>query len=86
MILDRVLGLSIGASEYGPIYSLYILAVLIPGLIVSVRRLHDVGKSGWFLLVSLIPVAGIIWLIVVLCTDGTVGDNKHGANPKAAAA
>ncbi len=61
---------------------IYSLVVLIPGLAVSVRRLHDVGKSGWFLLISLIPIVGSIWLLVLMCTDGQPGQNQWGANPK----
>ena len=58
------------------------LFVLIPGLAVCVRRLHDVGKSGWMLLVCLIPVVGAIWLFILMCTDSEIGTNKWGDNPK----
>lgn len=64
--------------------NLYGLAVLIPGIAVGVRRLHDIGKSGWYMFISLIPIIGIIWLIVLLATDSNPGDNKYGPNPKAA--
>ena len=57
---------------------------LIPGLAVSVRRLYDVGNSGWFLLISLISLIGGIWLLVLLCTDGDNGDNAYGGSSKAA--
>ncbi len=57
---------------------LYSLAVLVPGLAVSVRRMHDIGKSGWMLLVVLIPLVGWIWLIVLYARKGDVGDNKYG--------
>lgn len=70
---------------FGPlfmVYAIYAIAVFIPGLAVSVRRLHDVGKSGWYLLIYLIPIAGPIWLLVLLCTDSQPGDNKYGPNPK----
>jgi len=50
MFLDNILGIAIDGLRYGPIFMLYVVAVLIPGLAVSVRRLHDVGKSGWMLL------------------------------------
>jgi uncharacterized membrane protein YhaH (DUF805 family) len=62
---------------------LYWLAVLVPGLAVCVRRLHDIDKSGWFILISLIPAVGGIILIVLLCLDGTPGDNRYGPSPKA---
>jgi uncharacterized membrane protein YhaH (DUF805 family) len=61
---------------------LYLLATFIPSLAVMVRRLHDIGKSGWWIFISLIPIAGSIWLIVLLCTDGDAGDNLYGPNPK----
>ncbi len=66
----------------GAIGGLYGLAVLIPGLAVSVRRLHDIGKSGWMLLVVLIPVIGAIWLIILFATEGAHGSNEYGADPK----
>lgn len=81
-ILDNITGLAIPEVGYGPIYGLYALAVLLPGLAVAVRRLHDVGKSGWFLLIALIPIIGAIWLLVLFCTDGQPGVNKYGPNPK----
>lgn len=61
---------------------LYGLAVLIPGLAVTVRRLHDVGKSGWFFFIILIPLVGVIWLLVLFFTDSQYGPNKYGPNPK----
>jgi len=61
---------------------LYSLAVLVPGLAVSVRRLHDTGKSGWMILVALIPLVGAIWLIVLMATDSDPGENEYGSNPK----
>jgi uncharacterized membrane protein YhaH (DUF805 family) len=61
---------------------LYYLAVLIPGLAVTVRRLHDVGKSGWWMLILLIPFVGAICLLVFLCTDSETGTNRWGKNPK----
>jgi len=82
MILDNVFGIAIEGMGYGLFYILYSLAVLIPGLAVSVRRLHDVGKSGWMLLIALIPIIGVIWLLVLMVIDSTPGENKYGPNPK----
>ena len=62
--------------------TLYILALLIPGLAVMVRRLHDVGKSGWYYFVGLIPIVGPIWLLVLMCTEGDRGPNAYGLDPK----
>lgn len=65
------------------IYILYTLAMIVPSLAVIVRRLHDVGKSGWFYFVSLIPIIGGIWILVVLVTEGDRGPNEYGEDPKA---
>jgi uncharacterized membrane protein YhaH (DUF805 family) len=91
MLIDKVLGttfkmdLGLGAGEqdlgYGYIYPIYWLAMFIPGLSAGVRRLHDVGKSGWMYLVILIPLAGAIWLIVLWAKESQPGDNKWGPNP-----
>ncbi len=82
MILDNVLGLTAGELPYGVFYFLYAFAVLIPGLAVAVRRLHDVGKSGWMILIALIPLIGAIWLLVLMVTDSNPGENQYGSNPK----
>jgi uncharacterized membrane protein YhaH (DUF805 family) len=82
MFLDNILGIAIDGLRYGPIFMLYVVAVLIPGLAVSVRRLHDVGKSGWMLLIQLIPLIGDIWLLCLMVTDSELGENKYGPNPK----
>lgn len=63
-------------------YMIYILGVLIPGLAVSVRRLHDQNKSGWYYLVAFIPFIGGIWLLVLLATEGDSGPNQYGPDPK----
>jgi len=69
----------------GVIGGLYSLAVLIPNIAVSVRRLHDTGRSGWWNLICLVPCIGLI-LIVWLAGDSQPGSNQYGPNPKAAAA
>jgi uncharacterized membrane protein YhaH (DUF805 family) len=81
-ILDNVFGLTLGEQIYGVLYFLYALVVLIPGLAVCVRRLHDVGKSGWMFLIILIPIIGSIWLLVLEVTDSMPGENQYGPNPK----
>jgi uncharacterized membrane protein YhaH (DUF805 family) len=86
MILDSVLGLNFAPLPYGAIYALYALFTLLPGLAVSARRLHDVGKSGWFLLIALVPLIGGIWLLILMCTDSKPGANQYGENPKGIAA
>jgi len=81
-VLDNVLGLTIGEFPYGYLYFMYALAIIIPSLAVAVRRLHDIGKSGWMILVTLIPLIGAIWLLVLLVTDSKPGANQYGPNPK----
>ncbi|RXM48024.1 DUF805 domain-containing protein [Flavobacterium sp. YO12] len=80
--LDNIAGLTFGLADSGILSSIYSLLVFLPGLGVMVRRLHDVGKSGWFFLVVLIPLAGVIWLLIVLCTEGNSGVNAYGPDPK----
>jgi len=75
-ILDKVLT---GKSILGTIYT---LAMIVPSLAVTVRRLHDIGKSGLFILINLIPCIGWIWAIVLACTDSQPGENQYGPNPK----
>ena len=62
--------------------TIYNLAVLIPGFAVFVRRMHDIGKSGWWWLIAFIPLIGIIVLIVFCCLDSQPGENQYGPNPK----
>ena len=71
------------SSIGGILYLVYILAVFLPGLGVSVRRLHDTNKSGWMILIALIPIIGAIWLIILYATEGDKGDNPYGPDPKA---
>lgn len=61
---------------------LYSLAVLLPSLAVGIRRLHDTGKTGWWILLSFIPLIGAIVLLVFLCQDSEENANQYGENPK----
>lgn len=70
----------------GLLSGLYTLAVLIPSLAVTVRRLHDTDRTGWWLLIGLIPLVGAIVLLVFMLLDSQSGDNQYGANPKGATA
>jgi len=78
-VLGFVEGLAGGPGIVGMLYS---LAVLIPGIAVSVRRLHDTGRSGWWLLIGLVPLIGAIVLLVFMVQDSNPGENQYGANPK----
>lgn len=64
------------------ILCLYSLAVFIPNLAVAVRRLHDSNRSGWWILIGLVPFIGAIWLLVLYLIDGTPGPNRFGPDPK----
>ena len=58
------------------------LALFIPSLSVLIRRMHDIGKSGWAILIALVPLVGAVLLLVWECTDSQPGDNAYGPNPK----
>ena len=79
-VLDVVLGT--GAMLNGA----YSLAAFLPSLAVSIRRLHDTDRSGWWYLLAFLPIVGWIVLLVFDCLDSTPGDNRFGPNPKGAAA
>jgi uncharacterized membrane protein YhaH (DUF805 family) len=71
-----------GESVLGPISIVYALAVLIPGLAVSIRRLHDTGRSGWWLFITAIPIIGPLVLIWFMIQEGQATDNLYGPDPK----
>ena len=86
-ILGKAIGVfnvTIGTTgnETNILSIIYSLAVLIPGLAVSVRRLHDVGKSGWMMLINFIPLVGWIWYLILVIKDSAPGENEYGSNPK----
>ncbi|MCY8369202.1 DUF805 domain-containing protein [Bacillus haynesii] len=62
----------------------YLLAILVPCLAVTLRRLHDTGKSGYWICIGLIPLIGQFILLIMLCQDSEKGENQYGPNPKAA--
>jgi uncharacterized membrane protein YhaH (DUF805 family) len=82
LTIDRVI---LNSGNIGVVGSLVSLLLLLPELAVGARRLHDTGRSGWWLLIGLIPVIGVIVLIVFWVQDSE-GDNAHGPSPKGAGA
>ncbi|WP_299529486.1 DUF805 domain-containing protein [uncultured Streptomyces sp.] len=66
-------------------YFIYVIAVLVPSLAVTVRRLHDTGRSGWWFFISFIPLVGGIILLVFTASEGKPEANEYGPNPKFAA-
>ncbi len=82
-IVSLIIGIIGGILHFGNILSiLYALAVLLPGLAVLFRRLHDTGRSAWWVLICFVPFVGAIVLIVFACLDSQPGDNQYGPNPK----
>ncbi len=77
VVLDVVFRSGAGQVVSG----LYALAVLLPTLGVSIRRLHDTNRSGWWILVGVIPIVGWIWIIVLLATASDSGPNSYGPPP-----
>ena len=85
-VIDGLLGTSGSYAGAGLLSGIYGLAVLIPSLAVTVRRLHDTDRSGWWILIALVPLIGVIVLLVFALLEGTPGDNQYGPNPKGATA
>ncbi|GMQ91928.1 MAG: hypothetical protein BMS9Abin11_1243 [Gammaproteobacteria bacterium] len=76
-VIENAIGLPLVLS------GLYFLAILLPSIGVAIRRLHDTGRSGWWLLIALIPFVGIV-LLIFMVLDSQSGDNEYGPNPKSA--
>jgi uncharacterized membrane protein YhaH (DUF805 family) len=81
-IIDQILGTTDPDTGAGLLGSLYYLALLVPSLAVGARRLHDTGRSGWMLLLILIPLIGWVWLLILFVQEGNQGDNQYGSDPK----
>lgn len=84
--IDSLTGTYDAGAGMGLLSGIMGLALIIPTLAVSIRRLHDTGRSGWWLLIGLIPLVGAIVFLVFTVQDSTVGDNEYGPNPKGVAA
>jgi uncharacterized membrane protein YhaH (DUF805 family) len=82
MVLDMLFGINISIDNlvmpYGVIYILYSLIMLLPSLAICVRRLHDINKSGGWIFISLIPIIGAIWLLIMLCLKSDEVENSYG--------
>ena len=76
-VVDSIIGKQVLSTLYG-------LATLMPGMAIGARRLHDTDRSGWWQLLGLVPLVGIIVLIVFYVQDSQPGGNRFGANPKGA--
>ncbi len=80
-VVDAIIGKYDSATGVGLLSGLFGLATFLPALGLTVRRLHDTDRSGWWLLVSLVPFIGAIVLIVFAASIGTRGDNRYGPDP-----
>ncbi|HEY9036700.1 MAG TPA: DUF805 domain-containing protein [Pseudomonadales bacterium] len=85
-VIDSVTGTLNADFGIGLLSGVYSLAVIVPSIAVAVRRLHDTGRSGWWLLITLIPLIGAVALLVFLILDSQPDENPYGANPKALSA
>lgn len=79
--LDGV-SLGLAGDTGGPLSTLLALALLLPNVTVTVRRLHDVSRSGWWLAIALVPFVGLVVLLVFFLTASTPGWNQHGPDPR----
>jgi uncharacterized membrane protein YhaH (DUF805 family) len=82
-IVEGVAGLSgMVLGVYGPLTTLLLVGIIVPSIAVQVRRFHDQDKSGWFVLLALVPFIGGLAVLVFMCLEGTKGPNRFGADPK----
>ncbi len=86
IIIALVLGAVSGMLDAQILVMLYSLAIIVPSLAVAVRRLHDTGRSGAWIFISLVPVVGGLIFLYFMVIDGQPGDNQYGANPKGVSA
>ncbi|MEX0893611.1 MAG: DUF805 domain-containing protein [Gemmatimonadota bacterium] len=82
MAVDLVFGFYDAELGMGILSGIYVLAIIVPSIAVSVRRLHDVGRSGWWFLITFIPLIGQLVLLYWTVKDSQEGSNAYGANPK----
>ncbi len=79
-IVASVIDYLLGVPAFGALFS---LVTILPSLAVAVRRLHDLDRTGWWILLALIPIIGWIILLIWYCSRGTVGPNRFGPDPLA---
>ena len=70
------------AIHFVILYVLVALGLFLPNLAVAIRRLHDTDRSGWWVLINIVPLIGFIVYLVFVCSDSTPGDNQYGPSPK----
>lgn len=82
IIVGVILAVLAAATNLVILPGIYSLAIMLPTVALSVRRLHDISKSGAWLLILFIPLVGGIWFLILTCTEGTAGANEYGEHPK----
>ena len=82
LAIDDLSGIDFGHFFYGPVSVLVTFLLLLPSLSVSIRRLHDIGKSGWNILLVAIPFIGPVLLLDFFCSDSKSGENQYGPSVK----
>lgn len=82
ILLDLLAGTIILTFPYGLFFGLFSVSMILPRIAIGVRRLHDMEENGWLIILFLIPPVGTIWLLVLFCTKGDVGENRYGPDPK----
>lgn len=82
-IFDMMIGSFSDGSSFGLFSGLYTLLMIIPNLSLTFRRLHDIGRSAWWILFGMIPIIGAITLLVFMFLDSEPSENQYGPNPKA---
>ena len=82
--IDSMTGSYSANVGLGLLSGIFVVAMILPGVAVCVRRLHDTDRSGWWILIGFVPIIGGIWLLVLMVLDGTSGQNQYGSDPKAA--
>lgn len=88
IILIALTFVDIMMGTFNEVYSIGLLGglvgilLIVPSIAVSIRRLHDTDRSGWWLLISFVPFIGAIWLLILMVLDGTAGSNQYGEDPK----
>ena len=90
VLLNSIIAMLLSVVDYlldssGFIGLIFALAIFIPSIAVAVRRLHDTNRSGWWMLITFIPVIGIIALLIFFVLDSSPGENRFGANPRTTA-
>ena len=83
-VFDGIIGKYDAQSGMGLLSGLFGVATFLPGLAVAVRRLHDTDRSGWWVLITVLPVIGLLIFVIFMARAGTPGENRFGADPKAA--